>query len=163
APILSTKEPEYSSSMGYEHPNTTPETKSDEIIKSSVEELVSISSECEVTSEDESKCDMPIQDQASLVFTTFSNHLFKDNDDLTSNDDESLFEEDIPIEESKVYSNPLSKSDAPLSNNTFSELEMELSTCNSSTASISPSESSSFSTPGGNNSFVLVTISISSL
>nr|GFC04818.1 hypothetical protein [Tanacetum cinerariifolium] len=37
----------------------------------------------------------------------FSNPLFKDNDDLTSSDDESLSEEDIPIEESKVYSNPL--------------------------------------------------------
>nr|GEW17119.1 hypothetical protein [Tanacetum cinerariifolium] len=34
APVLSTKEPEYSLSMGYEHPNTTPETESDEIIKS---------------------------------------------------------------------------------------------------------------------------------
>nr|GEV46355.1 hypothetical protein [Tanacetum cinerariifolium] len=42
APILSTKEPEYSSSMGYENPNTTPETESDEIIKSCVEELVPI-------------------------------------------------------------------------------------------------------------------------
>nr|GEY48464.1 hypothetical protein [Tanacetum cinerariifolium] len=39
APILSTKEPEYSPSMGYEHPNTTPKTKSDKIIKSGVEEL----------------------------------------------------------------------------------------------------------------------------
>nr|GFA42041.1 hypothetical protein [Tanacetum cinerariifolium] len=34
APILSTKEPEYSPSMGYENSNTTPETESDEIIKS---------------------------------------------------------------------------------------------------------------------------------
>nr|GEU98786.1 hypothetical protein [Tanacetum cinerariifolium] len=42
APILSNKEPEYSPSMGYEHPNTTPKMKSDEIIKSGVEELVPI-------------------------------------------------------------------------------------------------------------------------
>nr|GEX60190.1 hypothetical protein [Tanacetum cinerariifolium] len=42
APILSTKEPEYSPSMGYEPPNTTLETESDEIIKSGVEELVPI-------------------------------------------------------------------------------------------------------------------------
>nr|GEW35287.1 hypothetical protein [Tanacetum cinerariifolium] len=42
APILSTKEPEHSSSMGYENPNTTSETESDEIIKSGVEELVPI-------------------------------------------------------------------------------------------------------------------------
>nr|GEU82601.1 hypothetical protein [Tanacetum cinerariifolium] len=45
-------QPEYSPSMGYEHPNTTPETGSDEIIKSGVEELVQILSENEVTSED---------------------------------------------------------------------------------------------------------------
>nr|GEU29928.1 hypothetical protein [Tanacetum cinerariifolium] len=42
APILSTKEPEYSTSMGYENPNATPETKSDEIIKPGVKELVPI-------------------------------------------------------------------------------------------------------------------------
>nr|GEX46624.1 hypothetical protein [Tanacetum cinerariifolium] len=103
--------PEYSPSMGYEHPNTTPEMESEEIINSGVEKLVPILSECEVTSEDESKCDMPIQDQSFSVFTTFSNPLFKDNDDLTSSDDESPFEEDVPIEESKVYSNPLFDND----------------------------------------------------
>nr|GEX79720.1 hypothetical protein [Tanacetum cinerariifolium] len=53
APILSTKEPEYSPSMGYEHPNTTPETESDEIIKSVVEELVPIPNECEIVSLEE--------------------------------------------------------------------------------------------------------------
>nr|GEY14503.1 hypothetical protein [Tanacetum cinerariifolium] len=47
ATILSTKEPEYSSSMGYEHSNTTPKTESDEIIKTSVEEIVPILSENE--------------------------------------------------------------------------------------------------------------------
>nr|GEY60641.1 hypothetical protein [Tanacetum cinerariifolium] len=93
--------------MGYENPNTTSKIESDEIIKSGVEELVPIPSECNVTSEDESKCDMPIQDQSSSVFTTFSNPHFKDNDDLTYSDDESLSEEDVPIKESKVYSNPL--------------------------------------------------------
>nr|GFB16744.1 hypothetical protein [Tanacetum cinerariifolium] len=47
-PILSTKEPAYSLSMGYEHPNTTPEMESEEIIKSGVKELVLIPNECEV-------------------------------------------------------------------------------------------------------------------
>nr|GEY45654.1 hypothetical protein [Tanacetum cinerariifolium] len=46
-PILSTKEPEYSPSIGYEHPNTTPKTELDEIIKFGVEELVPILSENE--------------------------------------------------------------------------------------------------------------------
>nr|GEY76139.1 hypothetical protein [Tanacetum cinerariifolium] len=42
----------------------------------------------------------------SPVFTTFSNLLFKDNEDLDSSKDESLFE-DVPAEEFKIYSNPL--------------------------------------------------------
>nr|GEX60254.1 hypothetical protein [Tanacetum cinerariifolium] len=106
-PILSTEEPEHSFSMGYEHFSTTLVTELDEVAESSIKNLVPIPRECEVTSEDESKCDMPIQDQSSLVFTTFSNPLFKDNDDLTSSYDESLSEEDVPFEEFKVFSNPL--------------------------------------------------------
>nr|GEW72515.1 hypothetical protein [Tanacetum cinerariifolium] len=77
--VLPTEEPEYSLSMG----------------------------ECEVTSEDESECDMPAKDESFLVFITFLNPLFDDNDDLTSSDDESLSEEEVPIEEFKVYLNPL--------------------------------------------------------
>nr|GEX47404.1 reverse transcriptase domain-containing protein [Tanacetum cinerariifolium] len=83
APILSTKEPEYSPSMGYEHPNTTPKTESDEIIKSSIEELVPILSENEVTSEDKRECDMlvcensPICDDHSEIFSDSKN----DNDE----------------------------------------------------------------------------------
>nr|GEU88538.1 hypothetical protein [Tanacetum cinerariifolium] len=42
APILLTEEPEYSLSMGYEHPSTTLETESDEVIKSSAKNLVPI-------------------------------------------------------------------------------------------------------------------------
>nr|GEW19859.1 hypothetical protein [Tanacetum cinerariifolium] len=91
-----------------EHLSTTPETELNEVTESSANNLLPIPSECEITSEDESKCDMPIQDQSSSVFTIFPNPLFKDNDDLTSSDDESLFEEDdVPNEVSKVYSNPL--------------------------------------------------------
>nr|GEX02854.1 hypothetical protein [Tanacetum cinerariifolium] len=91
--------------------------------KSGVEELVPIPSECEVTSEDKSKCDMPIQDQSSSVFTAFSNPLFKDNDDLNSSDDKSPSEEDVPIEESKVYSNPLFDDDEINSDELESDVE----------------------------------------
>nr|GEV58947.1 hypothetical protein [Tanacetum cinerariifolium] len=123
APILSTKEPEYSPSMGYEHLSTTPETELDEVIESSAKNLLPIPSECKVTSEDESKCDMPIQDKSSSIFMTFSNPLFKDNDDLTSSDDESLSEEDVPIEESKVYSNSLFDDDERNSDELESHVE----------------------------------------
>nr|GEV49573.1 hypothetical protein [Tanacetum cinerariifolium] len=50
--ILPTEEPEYSLSMRYKHLTTIPETKSDEVIKSSVKNLVQIPSKYEVTSDD---------------------------------------------------------------------------------------------------------------
>nr|GEV21698.1 hypothetical protein [Tanacetum cinerariifolium]GEV91517.1 hypothetical protein [Tanacetum cinerariifolium] len=107
-PVLPTEEPEYSLSMGYDHLSTTPETESDEVIKSSANNLVPILSEYEVTSDDESVCDVPVKDKSSLVFTKFSNPLFDDNDDFTSSDDESIsINEDVPMEDFKVYSNPL--------------------------------------------------------
>ncbi|GJV43133.1 hypothetical protein Tco_1427669 [Tanacetum coccineum] len=46
---------------------------------------------------------MPVCDD----FTNFSNPLFDSNDDFTSSDDESLFDEDVPMENFKIYSNPL--------------------------------------------------------
>nr|GFA37216.1 hypothetical protein [Tanacetum cinerariifolium] len=72
APILSTKEPEYSPSMGYENPNTTLETETDEIINSGVEELVPILSENEVTSEDKKECDVPICENSPISDDRFS-------------------------------------------------------------------------------------------
>nr|GFA69232.1 hypothetical protein [Tanacetum cinerariifolium] len=107
APVLPTEESEYSLSMGYEHLSTILKTESDEIIESSAKNLLSIPSEYEVTFDDESECDVPDKDDSSPVFTTFSNPIFDCNDDFTSSDDESLLEEDVPIEEFKVYSNPL--------------------------------------------------------
>nr|GFA96905.1 hypothetical protein [Tanacetum cinerariifolium] len=47
----------------------------------------------------------------SQLFTTFSNPLFDDNDDFTSSDDESLSDEDVSMEDFKVYSNPLFNDD----------------------------------------------------
>nr|GEW54084.1 hypothetical protein [Tanacetum cinerariifolium] len=91
-PILSNKEPEYSPSMGYEHPNSTPETESDEIIKSGVEELVPILSENEVTLEVKRECDMPVCEDSS-AFDVCDNHseIFSDSnndDDISSDGDD---------------------------------------------------------------------------
>nr|GEV15248.1 hypothetical protein [Tanacetum cinerariifolium] len=61
--------------------------------------------------QDESKCDMPDKDDCSSAFTTFSNPLFNNNDDLDSSDDESLHKDDVLIDEFKVYSNPLFNED----------------------------------------------------
>nr|GEV67477.1 hypothetical protein [Tanacetum cinerariifolium] len=95
-PVLSTKETKDSLIMGDEHLDTIPEKKSNEFIKSSVENLVPNPSE----SEDERECDVPVCDD----FTTFSNLLFDADDNFSSCDDKSFFDEDIPKE---IYSNAL--------------------------------------------------------
>ncbi|GKB82744.1 hypothetical protein Tco_0949639 [Tanacetum coccineum] len=99
-PDLPTEEPDNSLSMGDEHLSTISETKSDEVIKSSVENLVPIPSELEDFSDIESECDVPVCDDS----TTFSNPLFDSDDDFSSSDDESFSDEDVPKE---IYSNPL--------------------------------------------------------
>nr|GFC82292.1 hypothetical protein [Tanacetum cinerariifolium] len=93
-PVLSTEEPVNSLSMGDEHLDTIPATESDEVIKSSVEDLVPIPSE----SEGENGCDVP------FCFTIFSNILFDADYDFESVDDQSLHNEDVS---EKIFSNPL--------------------------------------------------------
>nr|GFA87960.1 hypothetical protein [Tanacetum cinerariifolium] len=107
APIQSTKEPGHSLSMGYEHLSITPKNKSNKVTKSNVENLLPILSKCEVTLEDEIECDMPANDDCSTVFTTFSNPLFKDNDDLDSKIPKFNFdfEEEIRLIENLLYDN----------------------------------------------------------
>nr|GEX32995.1 hypothetical protein [Tanacetum cinerariifolium] len=106
-PVLPTKEPEYSLSMGDEYLSTISKTESDKVIKSSVKNIVPILSEFEVTSKNESECDVPINDESSPIFTTFSNPLFGCNDDFTFSNDGSLSNEDVLMENFKIYSNPL--------------------------------------------------------
>ncbi|GJV06727.1 hypothetical protein Tco_1344383, partial [Tanacetum coccineum] len=97
--------------MKDEHLDTIPETESDEENESSVKDLNLTPSESgdfsknlsEDLSDIESECDMPFCDD----FKPFSNPLFYSNDDFTSSDDESLFDEDVPEENFKIYSNPL--------------------------------------------------------
>nr|GFB86710.1 hypothetical protein [Tanacetum cinerariifolium] len=84
-----------------------PETESDKVIKSSVKNLFPIPSESEVTSDKESECDVPVNDESSPIFTIFSNPLFDYNDDFTSSDNKSLSNEDVPMENLKIYLNPL--------------------------------------------------------
>nr|GEW76886.1 hypothetical protein [Tanacetum cinerariifolium] len=76
------------------HLNTILATKSDEFIKSCVENLVPNPSE----SEGENEYDVPDG------FTTFSNVLFDADYDFDSGEDQSFSDEDIP---KKIYSNPL--------------------------------------------------------
>nr|GFA80211.1 hypothetical protein [Tanacetum cinerariifolium] len=102
APIFSTKEPENSLSMGYEHLSITPETESDEVTESNAENLLPIPSECEVTLEDKRECDELICENSSTIYVC-DNHseiLFDSNNDDLSSDDESF--EDIEYVDASV-------------------------------------------------------------
>nr|GEV43836.1 hypothetical protein [Tanacetum cinerariifolium] len=91
---ITPNEPVDSLSIGDEHLDTIPATKSDKFIKSSVENLVPNPNE----SEGENGCDFP------ACFTTFLNILFDANYESDSSDYQSCSDEDF-LEEN--FSNPL--------------------------------------------------------
>nr|GFA17753.1 hypothetical protein [Tanacetum cinerariifolium] len=129
---ITPNKPDNSLSMGDEHPDTILETKSDEFIKSSVENLVLIPSESEGESEyvpekifsnplfeeeitpmkidqhhynaNESEGESVCDVPAREEFTTFSNVLFDVDYEFDSSDDQSFSDEDVP---EKIFSNPL--------------------------------------------------------
>nr|GEY30340.1 hypothetical protein [Tanacetum cinerariifolium] len=104
-PILPIKDPKDSLIMGDEDLHTIPKKKSNEFIKSSVEDLVPILSESEDTSKSDSECDLPSCNDFSPInvpkgkFVTFSNV------DFTSSDDESLSDKDVLEDNVKFYLN----------------------------------------------------------
>nr|GEX79822.1 hypothetical protein [Tanacetum cinerariifolium] len=91
---ITPNEPVDSLSMGDEHLNTISATKSDEFVKSCVENLVPNPSE----SEGENGCDV------LACFTTFSNVIFEADYKSDSSDYQSCSDEDFPKE---IFSNPL--------------------------------------------------------
>ncbi|GKF36146.1 hypothetical protein Tco_0112904, partial [Tanacetum coccineum] len=92
-PNLPIEEPDNSLIMGDEHLDSIPETELDEVIMSSVENLVPIPSEFEGIFDD--TCDVPVCEDPS-TFDALSDHsmiLFDSNNDGTSSDDDDF--EDI--------------------------------------------------------------------
>nr|GEV01271.1 hypothetical protein [Tanacetum cinerariifolium] len=87
-PILSIEEPDNSLSMEGEHLDTVSVTESDELIKSSVENLVSIPSESEGIPGN--MCDVPFHDNSQSL--DVSKDQFEDFSD--SNDDSTLIDDD---------------------------------------------------------------------
>ncbi|GJU65332.1 hypothetical protein Tco_1247167 [Tanacetum coccineum] len=89
APVLPTKEPVNSLSMGNEHLDTIPATESDEVIKSSVENLVPIPSESEGIPD--SVCDVPLCNNPTPLeaFKEHSETLIDSNNDYSSSEDDS--------------------------------------------------------------------------
>nr|GEY58646.1 hypothetical protein [Tanacetum cinerariifolium] len=93
--ILSTEEPVDSLIMEHEHPDTILKMESDEVIKSSVEDLVPILSESEGIRDN--MCDVPFCDNSSPL--DISKDQFEDNfnsnDDSTSSDNDYFCIDDI--------------------------------------------------------------------
>nr|GEZ31438.1 hypothetical protein [Tanacetum cinerariifolium] len=94
-PVLSTEDPVDSLIMEDEHLDTISATGSDEVIKSSVEDLVSIPSESEGILDN--MCDMPFHDNSSPIDISKEQFedLFDSSDDFTSIDDDSFSIDDI--------------------------------------------------------------------
>ncbi|GJU68248.1 reverse transcriptase domain-containing protein [Tanacetum coccineum] len=123
-PVLFTKEPVDSLIMEDEHLDTILETESDELIKSSVEDLVQILSESKDSSKGE--CDLPPYDDSSKNHDlTFSNPLFDIDEDFTSSD-ESFSEEDVPNENFKIFSNPLFDLDEEITSTKVDQIDDEV-------------------------------------
>nr|GEZ42327.1 hypothetical protein [Tanacetum cinerariifolium] len=87
----------------YGHLSTIPETESDEVIKSSAKNLVPILSEYEVTSDNESECDVPVSEVSFDVLKDHSEILSDSNNDDTSSDDDA-FEDIEYVEASPIDS-----------------------------------------------------------
>ncbi|GJY03495.1 hypothetical protein Tco_0369435 [Tanacetum coccineum] len=105
-------------------PDNSLKTESDELIKSSVEDLVQIPSESEDSFEGE--CDLPPYDDSSKNHDlTFSNPLFDINEDFTSSD-ESFSEEDVPNENFKIFSNPLFDLDEEITSTKVDQIDDEV-------------------------------------
>nr|GFC13870.1 hypothetical protein [Tanacetum cinerariifolium] len=89
-PVLSTEEPVDSLSMGDEHLDTIPATESDEVIKSSVEDLVPIPSESEGIPEH--MCDVPFHDNSPPLDVSKDQieDFSESNNEVSSIDDDSF-------------------------------------------------------------------------
>ncbi|GKF09094.1 hypothetical protein Tco_0043318 [Tanacetum coccineum] len=89
APVLPTKEPVNSLSMGDEHLDTITATESDKVINSSVEDLVPIPSESEGIPD--SVCDMPLCNNLTPpeAFKEHSKTIIDSNNDYSFSDDDS--------------------------------------------------------------------------
>nr|GEW91340.1 hypothetical protein [Tanacetum cinerariifolium] len=101
-PVLSTEEPDNSLSMGDEHLDTIPATELDEVIKSSVEDLVPIPSEFEGIPD--TMCDMHlVNNPTPLEAKDHFEIVINSNDDISFSDDDSLYNENIEYVEASPY------------------------------------------------------------
>nr|GFC52573.1 hypothetical protein [Tanacetum cinerariifolium] len=89
-----------------EHPDIIPASESDEVIKSSVENLVPIPSEFEGIPD--TMCDVHlVNDSTPLEAKDHLEIILNSNDDNSSSDDDSLHEEDIEYVEASPHDSEL--------------------------------------------------------
>nr|GFB28007.1 hypothetical protein [Tanacetum cinerariifolium] len=101
-PVLSTKETENSLSMRDEHLDTILATESDEVIKSSVEDLVPIPSE--FVGILDTMCGVHLVNNSTpLEAKDHFEIVMNSNDDISSNDDDSLYNENIEYVEASPH------------------------------------------------------------
>nr|GEX80422.1 hypothetical protein [Tanacetum cinerariifolium] len=110
-PVLSTKEPVDSLIMEDEHLDTIPTTKSDKVIKSSVEDLVLILSESEGIPDH--RCDVPSHDNSPpLDVSKYQiEDLSESNEEFSSTDDDSFSLDNIDYVEASPPDYELVSSD----------------------------------------------------
>nr|GEZ32354.1 hypothetical protein [Tanacetum cinerariifolium] len=105
-PVLSTEEPDNSLSIGDEHLDTIPETESDEVIKSSVEDLVPIPSEFEGIPD--TMCDVHlVNNPTPLEAKDHFEIVINFNDDYSSSDDDCLYKGNIEYVEASPHDSEL--------------------------------------------------------
>nr|GEX59121.1 reverse transcriptase domain-containing protein [Tanacetum cinerariifolium] len=101
-PVLSTEEPDKSLSMGDEHLDTIPATKSDEVIKSSVEDLVPILIESEGIPD--TMCDVHLVNNPTPLEAKDHFEIgINSNGDYSSSDDDSLYYKNIEYVEASPH------------------------------------------------------------
>nr|GEV35702.1 hypothetical protein [Tanacetum cinerariifolium] len=105
-PVLSTEEPDNSLSVGDEHLDTIPTTESDEVIKSSVEDLVPIISESKGITD--TMCDVHlVKNPTPLEAKDHFEIVINSNDDYSSSNDDSLYNENIEYVEALPHDSEL--------------------------------------------------------
>nr|GFB71239.1 hypothetical protein [Tanacetum cinerariifolium] len=101
-PVLSIEETENSLSMRDEHLDTISATESDEVIKSRVEDLVLILSEYKDIPD--TMCDVPlVNNPTPLEAKDHFEIVINSNDDISSSDDDSLYNENIEYVEASPH------------------------------------------------------------
>nr|GEV48681.1 hypothetical protein [Tanacetum cinerariifolium] len=104
--VLSTEEPDNSLSMGDEHLDTIPATKVDEVIKSSVNDLVPIPSESKGIPD--TMCDVHlVNNPTPLEAKDHFEIVINSNDDYSSTNDDSLYNENIEYVDASPHDSEL--------------------------------------------------------